>query len=196
MGNRWQLLRGFPRRLLGLGQPVSLLCGGVSTLESCYLLFCLLCWELRDVITWCIYTVMILLLICWLMCATILGAHIRCKHSILSFNWSVTSPVVLSSARTKGLYNIAASSRVQHACCWWPKSGVGGSPRQTRRWQWPFLSSVQTQKRGREGLAQLLGSPHLSMGSFGVVGTHGKATDSVDVEAMANEGQRAATCDL
>jgi hypothetical protein len=36
------------------------------------------------------YIVMILLLICQLMCATIPGTHIRCKHSILSFNWSVT----------------------------------------------------------------------------------------------------------
>jgi hypothetical protein len=36
------------------------------------------------------YMVMILLLICQLMCATIPGAHIRCMHSILSFNWSVT----------------------------------------------------------------------------------------------------------
>jgi hypothetical protein len=34
--------------------------------------------------------VMILLLICRLMCVTIPGAHIRCMHSILSFNWSVT----------------------------------------------------------------------------------------------------------
>jgi hypothetical protein len=36
------------------------------------------------------YTVMILLLICRLMCATTPGAHIRCMHFILSFNWSVT----------------------------------------------------------------------------------------------------------
>jgi hypothetical protein len=34
--------------------------------------------------------VMILLLIYRLMCATTPGAHIRCMHSILSFNWSVT----------------------------------------------------------------------------------------------------------
>jgi hypothetical protein len=35
------------------------------------------------------YIVMILLLICRLICVTIPGAHIRCMHSILSFNWSV-----------------------------------------------------------------------------------------------------------
>jgi hypothetical protein len=33
---------------------------------------------------------MILLLICRLMCATIPREHIRCMHSILSFNWGVT----------------------------------------------------------------------------------------------------------
>jgi hypothetical protein len=90
MGNRWQLLRGFPWRLLGLGQLVALPCGAETPFESCYLLFRLLCWELRDVISWCMYTVMILLLVCRLMCVTIPEAHIRCMHSILSFNWSVT----------------------------------------------------------------------------------------------------------
>jgi hypothetical protein len=51
--------------------------------------------ELHDVITWCMYTVMIFLLICRHMCATIPGAHIRCMHSILSFNWSVTFMLIL-----------------------------------------------------------------------------------------------------
>jgi hypothetical protein len=95
MGNRWQLLREFPRRLLGLGQPVGLPYGEVTALESCYLLFRLLCWELRDVITCCMYTVMILLLICCLMCVTIPDAYIRCTYSILSFNWSVTEIYII-----------------------------------------------------------------------------------------------------
>jgi hypothetical protein len=38
---------------------------------------------------------MILWLICQLMCATIPGAHIRCMHSILSFNWSATYIYIL-----------------------------------------------------------------------------------------------------
>jgi hypothetical protein len=34
MGNRWQFLRGFPWRILGLGQPVGLPCGADTSFES------------------------------------------------------------------------------------------------------------------------------------------------------------------
>jgi hypothetical protein len=54
--------------------------------------------------------VMILLLICQLMCATIPGAHIRCIHSILSFNWSVT--VVLEVDLSSSIFSYLNSFRV------------------------------------------------------------------------------------
>jgi hypothetical protein len=49
------------------------------------------------------YSVMILLLICQLMCATIPGAHIRCMHSILSFNWPRAGAVEEATAVLRAL---------------------------------------------------------------------------------------------
>jgi hypothetical protein len=89
MGNRWQLIWGLPRRFLGLSQPVDRPCVGATTFESYLLFFPLVLYKTK----WCItrdvrYTVSI---ICWLMCVTIYGAHIRFMHSILSLKWSVTN---------------------------------------------------------------------------------------------------------
>jgi hypothetical protein len=92
MGNRWQLVWGLPRRFLGLTQQVDHPCVGATTFESYLLFFPLVLYKTK----WCIthdvrYTMMILNVICWLMCATIHGAHIRFMHSILSLKWSVTN---------------------------------------------------------------------------------------------------------
>jgi hypothetical protein len=58
--------------------------------------------------------VMILVLICQLMCATIPGAHIRCIHSILSFNWSVT--VRVASAPSAGYDDVRLLGSLKVLC--------------------------------------------------------------------------------
>jgi hypothetical protein len=84
MGNRWQLVGGLPRGLLGLSQLVDRPCVGATTSESYLFNFCLCvktkCCIKRDVR----YTVMILPVICRLICAIVPGAHIMFMHSILS----------------------------------------------------------------------------------------------------------------